>query len=61
LKNRVSVSYYRLLLATLAARSFQIVQDVLDFYFLCISAKCESSIWYTAIHSLSNKSYQIRS
>lgn len=61
LKNRLSVSYYGLLLATLAARSFQIVQDVLHFYFLHISGKCESSIWYTAIYSLSNKSYQIRS
>lgn len=61
LKNRVSDSSYGLFVATLAARSFQIVQDVLHFYFSCISGKCESSIWYTAIYSLSNKSYQIRS
>lgn len=60
LKNRVS-AYYGLSLATLAAHSFQIVQNALRFYFLCISGKCESSIWYTAIYSLSNKSYQIRS
>lgn len=61
LKNRALVSYYGLLLATLVARSLQIVQDVPYFYFLCISGKCESSIWYTAIYTLSNKSYQIRS
>lgn len=45
LKNRVSVPYYGLLLATLAAHSFQIVQDVLYFYFLRISGKCERSIY----------------
>lgn len=60
LKNRVS-AYYGLSLATLAAHSFQAVQNALRFYFLCISGKCESSIWYTAIYSLSNKSHQIRS
>lgn len=57
LKNRVSVSYNGLLLPTLAARSLQIVQGVPHFYFLCISGKCESSIWYTVLYSLSNKSY----